>query len=111
MLVTGASKGLGSKLADHFATRNASVIGFSRSPGVLEHANYRHFCVDVRDEQAVRVAFGTIRSEFGKLDVLINNAAIAASQLPSSRRRPRLKMYSRRTFWAASRYVVRLYAS
>jgi 3-oxoacyl-[acyl-carrier protein] reductase len=80
VLITGASKGLGSKLAEHFATRNASDIGFSRSPGVLEHANYRHFCVDVRDEQQVRVAFGAIRSEFGKLDVLINNAAIAASQ-------------------------------
>jgi len=80
VLITGASKGLGSKLADHFATQNATVIGFSRSPGVLNHANYRHFCVDVRDEQEVRVAFGAIRSEFGKLDVLINNAAIATSQ-------------------------------
>lgn len=80
VLITGASKGLGSKLADHFATRNASVIGFSRSPGVLRHANYRHFRVDVRDEQQVHVAFGSIRSEFGKLDVLINNAAIATSQ-------------------------------
>ncbi len=80
VLITGASRGLGSKLADHFATRNATVIGFSRSPGVLKHANYRHFSVDIRDEQQVRVAFGAIRSEFGKLDVLINNAAIAASQ-------------------------------
>jgi 3-oxoacyl-[acyl-carrier protein] reductase len=80
VLITGASKGLGSKLAEHFATRNASVIGFSRSPGSLEPANYRHFCVDVREEQQVRDAFATIRSDFGRLDILINNAAIAASQ-------------------------------
>jgi 3-oxoacyl-[acyl-carrier protein] reductase len=80
VLITGASKGLGSKLAEHFAMRNASVVGFSRSPGTLEHAKYRHFCVDVRDEPQVRAAIGEIRSEFGKLDVLINNAAIAASQ-------------------------------
>jgi 3-oxoacyl-[acyl-carrier protein] reductase len=80
VLITGASRGLGSKLAEHFATRNASVIGFSRSQGGLEHARYSHFCVDVREEQQVRDAFATIRSDFGRLDILINNAAIAASQ-------------------------------
>lgn len=80
VLITGASKGLGSKLVEHFAMQNASVIGFSRSPGEMSHASYRHFPVDIRDDDQVRAAFGTIRSEFGKLDVLINNAAIAASQ-------------------------------
>ena len=80
VLITGASKGLGAKLADHFATRNASVIGFSRTAGELQHANYRHFPVDIRDEQQVRTAFGEIRKDFGKLDMLVNNAAIATSQ-------------------------------
>lgn len=80
VLITGASKGLGAKLAEYFVTQNASVIGFSRTPGELKHDNYRHFCVDVGDEQQVHTAFGQIRADYGRLDVLINNAAIAASQ-------------------------------
>jgi 3-oxoacyl-[acyl-carrier protein] reductase len=80
VLITGASKGLGRMLVEHFAMRNAAVIGFSRSPGSFDHENYRHFPVDIRDEPRVRAAFGSIRSEFGRLDVLINNAGIAASQ-------------------------------
>lgn len=79
-MVTGASRGLGSKLAGHFLAQNASVIGFSRSPGEVTHDNYRHFSVDVGDEKQVHAAFAAIRSDFGRLDVLINNAAIASSQ-------------------------------
>jgi 3-oxoacyl-[acyl-carrier protein] reductase len=80
VLITGASKGLGAKLADHFVKQSASVIGFSRTPGELKHKSYRHFCVDVGDEQQVHDAFGQIRSAYERLDVVINNAAIAASQ-------------------------------
>ncbi len=80
VLITGASKGLGSKLADHCLTQNASVIGFSRTQGELKHDRYRHFCVDVGDSSQVHAAFGEIRADYKRLDVLINNAGIAASQ-------------------------------
>ena len=80
VLITGASKGLGAKLADHFVKRSASVIGFSRTAGELKHDSYRHFGVDVGDEKQVHDAFGQIRADYGRLDVVINNAGIAASQ-------------------------------
>lgn len=80
VLITGASKGLGAKLADYFVKQSASVIGFSRTPGELKHDSYRHFCVDVGDERQVHDAFGQIRADYGRLDVVINSAGIAASQ-------------------------------
>jgi 3-oxoacyl-[acyl-carrier protein] reductase len=80
VLVTGASKGLGAKLVSHFVKQSASVIGFSRTAGELKHDNYRHFCVDVGDEKQVHAAFGEIRAGYGRLDVVVNNAGVAASQ-------------------------------
>ena len=49
---------------------------FSRSKG--NFANYRHYCLDVADESAVKDMFAQIRKTEERLDVLINNAGIAS---------------------------------
>lgn len=77
LLVTGARKGIGDHLARHYADRGYRVIGCSRNP-VAERDGYRHFCVDVADEDAVKEMFATVAEEFGRLDVLINNAGVAS---------------------------------
>ncbi|MCS6828882.1 MAG: SDR family oxidoreductase [Caldilinea sp.] len=78
VLVTGARKGIGRFLAEYYVRRGARVIGCSRSEPdwTLEH--YRHFCVDVADEAGVRKMMAAIGKEFGRLDVLINNAGVAS---------------------------------
>lgn len=76
MLVTGASRGIGAALAGHFAARGYAVVGCSRSTIAAPEYD-RHLVADVTDESAVRALVATIRREHGRLDALINNAAVA----------------------------------
>jgi 3-oxoacyl-[acyl-carrier protein] reductase len=78
VLVTGARKGIGRALAEHHLARGDTVVGLSREPSDLSASGYRHVCADVCDEARVKEAFAEIRRELGRLDVLINNAGIAA---------------------------------
>ena len=77
-LVTGTRKGIGKYLAEHFLAAGYRVVGCSRQPSGLEHAHYRHHCLDVNDEPAVMQLFSAVRAEHERLDVLVNNAGIAA---------------------------------
>lgn len=77
-LITGTSKGIGAALVKHFLTLNYTVIGCSRSASSISAPNYRHFILDVCDEEAVKKMFSTVRKDYGRLDVLVNNAGIAA---------------------------------
>ena len=78
VLVSGSSKGIGRALVEHCAGKECQVIGCSRSPFQGESRNYRHYCLDVADESAVKDMFGQIRKNEGRLDVLINNAGVAS---------------------------------
>ena len=78
VLITGTRKGIGRALAEHYTGVGYRVVGCSRSPFEGELLNYRHCCVDVTDESAVKRMFSEIRSKEGRLDVLINNAGIAS---------------------------------
>ncbi len=74
ILISGTRKGLGKSFVEHFAKKNFIVIGCSRKPIDYKVENYYHFCLDVSDEEKVKQIFSFIRKEFGRLDVLINNA-------------------------------------
>jgi citronellol/citronellal dehydrogenase len=93
-LVTGASRGIGRQLAADLAGAGYDVVCAARStaarpgslPGTLEEtaaaveaAGRRALVVplDVRDEGAVAELAARIYSEWGRCDLLVNNAAIA----------------------------------
>lgn len=78
ILITGTRKGIGRYLAEQYLNAGCSVIGCSRNDSDLEHPAYRHHCLDVADEKAVKKLATAVRKEFGGLDVLINNAGIAS---------------------------------
>ncbi len=79
ILITGTSRGIGKYLAEYYLKKKFTVIGCSRNPIKYKmEANYHHFCLDVSDEKKVKELFKYIRQEFGKLDILINNAGIAS---------------------------------
>jgi 3-oxoacyl-[acyl-carrier protein] reductase len=78
VLITGARKGIGRALVEHYAGRGCQVVGCSRSPFEGELSNYRHYCLDVGDEPTVKRMFSEIRKREGRLDVLINNAGMAS---------------------------------
>src|SRR6266700_683623 len=78
VLITGTRKGIGRALVEHYAGTGCHVVGCSRSPFEGELPNYRHCCLDVADESAVKHMFAQIRKDEGRLDVLINNAGVAS---------------------------------
>lgn len=77
-LVTGARKGLGRAIAEHYLALGHQVVGCSRDASDLSHERYRHFLADVADEAAVKPIFSYLRKTHGGLDHLINNAGIAS---------------------------------
>lgn len=79
MLITGTRKGIGNYLAHYYSQCGFQIIGCSRSQFDTNLKNYRHYCLDITDEQAVKQMFAEIRQTYQRLDVLINNAAIMAT--------------------------------
>ena len=77
-LITGTSRGIGKFLVNYYLAKDHIVIGCSRNPSEIVNSNYFHFELDVSDEIKVKQIFSFIRKEFGRLDVLINNAGIAS---------------------------------
>ena len=78
IVITGTRKGIGKSLSEYYLDQGDFVVGCSRGNGSIEHKNYRHFCLDVSDEKAVVNMVRTTKKEFGKIDVLLNNAGIAS---------------------------------
>jgi NAD(P)-dependent dehydrogenase (short-subunit alcohol dehydrogenase family) len=81
-VVTGASSGSGYGISKRFVDEGASVVMLARSPARLEEKaaelgpNALPVVADVGDPESVRAAFHEIEQRFGKLDILINNAAV-----------------------------------
>ncbi|MET2852539.1 SDR family oxidoreductase [Vibrio owensii] len=78
IVITGSRKGLGKALAEHYLAQGNTVIGCSRQESSIEHDNYHHFELDVTDEKAVVSMVRSVRKQFRTIDVLVNNAGMAA---------------------------------
>jgi 3-oxoacyl-[acyl-carrier protein] reductase len=78
MVISGARKGIGRYLAERYLAAGWRVFGCSRTASDLNAAGYRHACMDVADEAAVRDLFALVRQEAGRLDAVLNNAGIAS---------------------------------
>lgn len=76
-LITGTGRGLGKALAEYYVNKGHYVIGCSRNDIDYQLNNYVHFVADVNDEKSVMNMFRYIKKEFGRLDNLINNAALS----------------------------------
>ena len=87
-LVTGANKGIGLQIAKDLATHGFTVLVGSRdlesgekaakSIGADAHA----LQLDVTNQASIDAAAARIRTEFGRLDVLMNNAGISHAGRP-----------------------------
>lgn len=76
-IVTGSRKGLGRAMTEHLLNGGYRIVGCSRAPSDLRHPNYRHFALDVADENAVEQMFNEL-SSMGPLSFCVNNAGSAA---------------------------------
>jgi len=78
VLITGTTSGLGQQLAEHYLAGGDTVIGCARRAATIDHPCYVHHLVDIKDEQAIAAMLSAIRADHDGLDVLINNAGVAA---------------------------------
>ena len=78
IVITGSRKGIGKALAEHYLNNGWRVIGCSRGKASIEHSHYLHFSLDVSDENAVVAMTRKLKSDFGQVDALLNNAGIAS---------------------------------
>lgn len=72
-IITGVSRGIGKALAEHFLSKNHSVIGIGRSCSLF-HPNFHFVELDLLDSDAIEKF--QLPSTESKEIVLINNAGI-----------------------------------
>jgi NAD(P)-dependent dehydrogenase (short-subunit alcohol dehydrogenase family) len=83
--ITGATSGSGRAIAKLFANEGADVVLLARGADRIKALESElpgsvvGVPTDVGDPDSVRAAFAAIESRFGRLDILINNAAIYRS--------------------------------
>ena len=77
IVITGSRKGIGKYLSEYYL-KSALVIGCSRKDSSIRQNNYIHYNVDVSDEIGVVNMIKDVVKRFKRVDILINNAGIAA---------------------------------
>jgi NAD(P)-dependent dehydrogenase (short-subunit alcohol dehydrogenase family) len=85
-ILTGAGRGIGRAVAEHFARDGATVIAVSRTASELDAlagemsdgpGEVVPFAGDITDEAFVESLFAGVAARFGRVDILVNNAGIA----------------------------------
>jgi NAD(P)-dependent dehydrogenase (short-subunit alcohol dehydrogenase family) len=72
-VITGAASGIGAEAARLFGQEGARVVGVDLNPGSEGDLSLE---ADVTDEKQVRATYDRTKAEFGRIDVLFNNAGI-----------------------------------
>lgn len=84
-IVTGASSGIGYSMAKALAEQGATVALAARTSFKLDEAAHRlktdgynafAFPIDVRSEESIDEAVAWVKKEWGRVDLLVNNAGI-----------------------------------
>ncbi len=92
-LITGASRGIGAAVAERFAAEGARLVLAARTPGALEEIDDRIAAavdgaevtlvpVDLAEYDRIDEMAGAIAERFGRLDILVGNAAVLGGLAP-----------------------------
>ena len=90
VVITGSGRGIGRALALAFAQKGANIALLDLNAEPLEQTrtlceahgvSARHYLCNVTREDEVTTAFDAIVADFGRLDVMINNAGITKDAL------------------------------
>lgn len=104
-LVTGGSRGIGKAIARELASEGVDVAIAARDAAALQSTadelvaetgrRILPVMVDTASDESVRAMVDKVVTEFGRLDILVNNAAKAGGQAPV----PRLADLTDDIFW------------
>ncbi len=92
VVVTGGTKGIGKVIAENFLRVGAEVVVCARNapedPVAYDDRQAKFITCDVRDHEQIKAVIALCDEEYGKLDVLVNNAGGAppADSLTASER-------------------------
>lgn len=96
-LITGAGRGIGKVIAEQFISDGAIVYVNDLNEPEVEGA--KPICFDVTDTNALKAGLMSIYKAEGRIDVVVNNAAIIANQKLGMVTKPLLeKMYTVNVF-------------
>ena len=73
-VITGAASGIGAETAQLFSAEGATVVGVDLSPDAVGDLTIP---ADVTDPAGVESMYARTREEYGRIDVLFNNAGIS----------------------------------
>ena len=86
-VITGAAGGIGSHLAKEVATQNGIVVALDINQNKLTQLinslsgnNHLAICFDLTDKAEMQKAIEQIKAKYGRIDVLVNNAAITSAE-------------------------------
>lgn len=77
IIITGTSRGIGFELAQQFANKGHKVLALSRNTTPLDTINHKNITtipVDLSNPQDIKRAVDFIKTDWNKVDILINNA-------------------------------------
>lgn len=78
VLITGTSSGIGKSTVFEFAKNGWNVIATQRNPenekDFSSFSNVKLYALDVTNLESIQKAFEKAKQEFGKIDVVVNNA-------------------------------------
>jgi NADP-dependent 3-hydroxy acid dehydrogenase YdfG len=88
VLISGGSSGIGKAIAESLARLGSNVVIFGRDKKRVDTAiseidsdRIKGFSLDATDGESVKSIFSYIKDNYGRLDVLINNAAVPARSI------------------------------
>ncbi|MDI9309715.1 MAG: SDR family NAD(P)-dependent oxidoreductase [Limnohabitans sp.] len=78
VVITGANRGIGLALVTKFLNEGFAVIGTSRSKDAftISHPDLRIIALDLTSQLSIENAVNDIKSIFGTIDLLVNNAGV-----------------------------------
>ena len=86
-VVTGAAQGIGRTIVERFAQNGATMVyaldmnGEVLSKAFMDNNNVKPVVVNICDRSAIDALVQQIEADFGKIDVLVNNAGITRDAL------------------------------
>lgn len=76
VLITGGSSGLGKSIGEFLSAKGYQIIGTSRNPSKYADTKFALVTLDVTDTQSISACVKEAKQQFGRIDILINNAGV-----------------------------------